>query len=97
MYTVIRNYSGEGSSALFDLLEKNKSDVENLIREVSGFVSYSLIRSENGGASVTICEDKAGTDESRQVAAEWIQKNAMDLKVSPPAITEGSNILHFSQ
>ena len=97
MYTVIRSYSGDGASALIDLLEKNKGDIESLIRDVTGFVSYSLIRSENGGASVTVCEDKAGTDESRQVAAEWIQKNAMDLKVSPPTITEGSNILHFSQ
>jgi len=97
MYTVVRTYSGEGASALLDLLEKNKEEVEGLIRPVTGFVSYSLIRTENGGASITVCEDKAGTDESRQVAAEWIQNNAMDLMVNPPAITEGSNILHFNR
>jgi hypothetical protein len=37
---------------------------------LKGFVSYSLIRTADGGASVTVCEDKAGTDESLQVARD---------------------------
>ncbi len=95
MYTVIRRYSGDGAEALIDLLENNSAEVESIIRSVTGFVSYSLIRTDDGGASVTVCEGKEGTDESRQVAAEWIQKNAVNLRVSPPSVSEGSNILHF--
>jgi hypothetical protein len=32
MHAVIRSYSGKGTKALFDLLEKNKGEVESLIR-----------------------------------------------------------------
>ena len=36
MHAVVRNYSGKGTKALFDLLEKNKGEVESLIRGVKG-------------------------------------------------------------
>jgi hypothetical protein len=93
VHTVIRSYSGSGATALFDLLEERKSEVEELIRVVSGFVSYSLLRTSDGGVSVTTCQDKTGADES---ARNWIQENASHLDVHPPAVTEGSNILYLS-
>src|SRR5215468_12241958 len=40
MHAVIRSYSGKGTKALFELLEKNKGEVESLIRGVKGFVSF---------------------------------------------------------
>ncbi len=96
MHTVVRNYSGSGATGLIDLLEERREEVESLIRAVTGFVSYSLLRTDDGGVSVTVCQDKAGTDESLQLAREWIQENAADLAVSPPAVTEGANILQLS-
>ncbi len=96
MHTVIRNYSGSGATGLIDLLEDKKEEVESLIRAVSGFVSYSLVRTDGGCVTVTVCQDKVGTDESLQLAREWIQENAANLDVSPPAVTEGSNILYLS-
>jgi len=96
MHTVIRNYAGSGASALFDLLEERKEEVENLIRAVTGYVSYSLVRTADGGVSVTVCQDKAGTDESLQLAREWIQEHGSHLDVHPPTITEGVNILQLS-
>jgi hypothetical protein len=95
MHTVIRTFSGSGAKKLLDLLEGRKSEVEGLIRGVKGFVSYSLVRTADGGVSVTVCQDKAGTDESSRIAREWIGKNASDLGVSPPAVVEGSVILHL--
>ena len=95
MHAVIRTFSGSGATKLLDLLEGRKSEVEGLIRPVKGFVSYSLIRTADGGASVTICEDKAGTDESNRLARQWIGKNASDLGVSPPTVLEGSVILQL--
>ena len=67
MHAVVRNYSGKGAKALIDLIEKNKVEVESLIRSVKGFVSYSLVRTSRGGFSVSVYEDKAGTDESIRV------------------------------
>jgi hypothetical protein len=95
MHAVIRTFSGSGATKLFDLLEGRKSEVEALIRPVKGFVSYSLIRTADGGVSVTVCQDKTGTEESSHVARQWIAKNAADLGVSPPTVLEGSVILQL--
>ena len=84
MHAVVRAYSGNGAKELIDLLEKRKAEVENIIRPVKGFVSYTLARSGDGGFSVTVCQDKAGTDESLRVAKEWIAKNAGDAGAGAP-------------
>ncbi len=96
MYAVVRTYSGPGANELLELLDQRKAEVDDLIRPVSGFVSYSLIRTDDGGVTVTVCEDKTGTDESIQVARDWIQANASDLGVNPPSISEGQVALHLS-
>ncbi|GBF27146.1 hypothetical protein MnTg02_02192 [bacterium MnTg02] len=96
MHAVVRSYSGQGAKELFDLLEQRKSEVETIIRSVPGFVSYTLLRSADGGVTVTVCHDKSGTDESMRVAREWIQQNASDIGSSPPAVSEGSVVLQLS-
>ena len=96
MHAVVRSYSGTGANELFDLLEERKGEVESLIRSVTGFVAYSLIRTDDGGISVTVCQDKAGTDESLQLAKNWIQENAVDLDTSAPSVSEGSVIVQLS-
>ena len=96
MHAVVRTYSGQGAKELFDLLEQRKSDVENLIRSVSGFHAYSLIRTDDGGVTVTVCQDKAGTDESVRLARDWIKENASDLGASAPAVSEGPVLIQIS-
>ena len=93
MYTIVRSYFGKGSKELFDIVEKNRADVEKLMRSVKGFVSYAIVRSGDGGFSVTVCNDKAGCDESVEKARDWIAKNAAGTGVAPPTISEGPNIL----
>ncbi len=92
MYAVIRNYSG--ASQLFDQLESKKEDVERVIRGIPGLVSYTLLRTADGGISVTVCQDKAGTDESVRLAAEWVRENFTGTS-NPPAISEGETILQL--
>jgi hypothetical protein len=94
MYVVIRSYSGQGASELFDLLEQREEDVKELISGVPGFVSYAAFRTEDGGRTVTACQDKAGTDESSKRAAGWVEENAT-AAVDPPEIAEGSTVLEF--
>ena len=96
MHAVVRSYSGTGAKELFDLLEARKGEVESLIRSATGFVAYARIRTGDGGISVTVCQDKAGTDESLQLARNWIQENAVDLDTSAPSVSEGSVIVQLS-
>ena len=93
MYAVVRTYSGPGAKELFDMLEERREEVESLIRPVTGLVSYAMLRTGDGGATVTVCQDKAGTDQSTQIARDWVQENAAGLGVSPPGISEGNVVV----
>ena len=94
MYAVVRTYSGQGSSELFDLMEQRADEVKALITGVPGFVTYAAVRSGDGGVTVTVCDEKAGTDESSRLAAEWVKEN-VSATIDPPAITEGETVLQF--
>jgi len=94
MHIVIRSYSGQGAAELFDLLGQREGDVRTLIGGVPGFVSYAAFRSGSGGTTVTVCQDKSGTDESSRRAAEWVKEN-VSTTVDAPTITEGSTFLEF--
>jgi hypothetical protein len=94
MHMVIRSYSGQGASELFDALTVREQDVKALISTVPGFSSYEAVRENGGGQTVTVCEDKAGTDESSRRAAEWVNAN-IGVTVAPPRVTEGDTVLHF--
>ena len=94
MHVVIRSYSGQGASELLDLLGQREESVKTLISGVSGFVSYAVFRTDSGGASVTVCQDKTGTDESSRRAADWVKEN-VSTTVDPPTLTEGDTVLQF--
>jgi hypothetical protein len=91
MHAVVRRYMG--ASQLFDELERRSNDVEQLMRGVPGFVSYCLIRSGDGGCSVTVCQDRQGTEESTRVASDWIRQNLSGMAGSAPEVMEGNVIL----
>jgi hypothetical protein len=69
--------------------------VERLIRAVKGFVSYSLVRTGDGGFSVSVYQNKSGVDESMRVARDWIAKNAGNTGVAAPTVSEGTVILQL--
>ena len=93
MHAVIRHY--RGNTQFFDELERRTDEVEQVIRGVPGFVNYVLVRTADGGFSVGVYQDKAGTDESTRVAADWVRQNLPQLTVSPPEVIEGGVILHL--
>ena len=95
MHVVIRCYSGQGVSDLFDLLGQREDEVKDLIGGVPGFVSYAAFRSGDGGATVTVCQDKSGTDESSRHASDWVKANA-PTAINPPEIAEGDAFLQFT-
>jgi hypothetical protein len=76
-------------------MEQRVDDVKELITGVPGFVSYAAFRSDDGVRTVTVCQDKDGTDESSKRAAAWIKENVTDASVDPPEIAEGSTFIQF--
>jgi hypothetical protein len=94
MHTTIRRYSGSGAEELFDALERREPEVRDIMVTVPGFISYTAFRVGDGGTTVTVCEDKAGTDESTRRAAAWVAEN-LDVSVEAPSISEGDAILRF--
>jgi hypothetical protein len=94
MHVVVRSWSGEGASDLFDQLEQRNEETRELIGGVPGFVSYTAFRSDDGGSTVTVCQDKTGTDESSRRAADWVREN-ISATANPPVITEGGRVAHF--
>jgi hypothetical protein len=94
MHVVVRSYSGQGASELFDAMGQNEEDVKELITGVPGFVNYAAFRSGDGVMTVTACQDKAGTDESSNRAAAWVKEN-VSASVDPPEITEGDTFMQF--
>ncbi|WP_245448705.1 hypothetical protein [Phyllobacterium sophorae] len=99
MDVVVRTYSGKGAKELFSLLEERKSEIEELLRSTTGFVSYTLARSSesDGGLSMTVCEDKAGIEESVRMAKEWIAQNAAHIGADAPKVSLGTIIIHATK
>ena len=95
MYAIVRTYSGQGASELFELLGQREEEVKGIMTGVQGFVSYVCVRTAEGGQAVTVCDDKAGADESSRRAAEWVKEN-LSATADPPTITAGDTVLQFS-
>jgi hypothetical protein len=93
MYTTCRIYSN--ASELADLVEKYRTEVEGIMREVKGFQSYYLVRTTDGFTSITVCDDQAGAEETNRRAADWIKSRATGMTTTPPQIVAGSTTIAF--
>jgi heme-degrading monooxygenase HmoA len=94
-YAVVRHY--KGSQDLIDELGRRREDVETLISGIDGFISYALVRTDNGGYSVSIYETSEGAEESTRRAREYIQQNLRDMNVAPPEILGGETVIQFNR
>jgi hypothetical protein len=95
MHAVVRRY--KGASALNDLPAERSQDVERLLSDVPGFVAYYAIRAGDELATVTVCDDQAGTQESSRRAAEWVRQNLTGAGTGAPKMTEGEAFIQFSR
>ena len=89
MHVTVRNYSGSGARELIDVIVDNEDTVRSLITEIDGFRAYYLVRSDDGGFTISVFDEAAGGDESSRRAAEWIRENAGDVGASPPEVQSG--------
>ena len=94
MYVVVRHY--RASPALIDELVKLRDEVQATIESVPGFVAYYLVRTADGGASISIFEDKEGTDETSRRAAAFIGEKLPEIAASAPELIEGEAVIQFT-
>ena len=73
MHATIRRWNG--ASTLIAEMERRTQEVENIISSTPGFVAYHAVKSGDTLISVTVCQDKAGTDETTRRAGEWVREN----------------------
>ena len=73
------------------MLVENETEVRRIIGEIGGFRAYYLVRVDDGGGavSVSVYDDRSGTEESNRVAAAWTSENVPGLSVSPPQVSAG--------
>jgi hypothetical protein len=89
MFAVIRHYH-------FD--KKDSAEIDRvisdgfvpLIRKAKGFVRYYWLDTGNGeGASFGVFQDKAGADESVELAREFVRDHMAKLLRQKPEVIEG--------
>jgi hypothetical protein len=80
---------------LIDLLVGDRKAIQELIAGLDGFVAYYLIRTADGGASVSVFENEAGTTASTTAAAAFIGEHHPGVAGGSPDIIEGRVVIEF--
>ena len=94
MYAVIRRYTG--AAPLIEALDRTPQEIERVMTAVPGFVAYHAVRAGDTLVTVSVCNDRAGTDETTRQAAKWVRDNVPAGAVGAPEITEGEAFLNFA-
>lgn len=95
MHTVVRHY--KGNSKIIDEIAQRSKDVEAIIRGIPGFVAYHAVKTADGGFTVSVYEDEAGTEESVRRAAAYVKENLASVATEPPEVFKGESVLHFTR
>ena len=89
MYAVVRHYhfKKEDSEEIDKLIQEG---FVPLIKKAEGFVRYYWLDTGDGeGASLSVFNDKAGADESIQLAAKFVKEHMSTLLTQKPEVIEG--------
>jgi len=89
MHTVVRIYSGKGAAETVDAIISSKRSVKALMHSVKGFVDYSIIKTEDGGFSITVCKTEKASEAITALAREWVMAHAAQFRSKPPRIMGG--------
>ena len=93
MRATIRRY--DGNPDLAERLAARSDDVQALISGVAGFRAYYLVQSDDGTASITICDDQAGVEESSRLAASFLAEQMPDVVSAAPEMFMGEVVIDF--
>jgi hypothetical protein len=91
MYATVRKYANQ--PGLAEKFTARRKDIEDIIRTTPGFVAYYMLSTPDGAATVTVCENQSGAEESNRIAADWISKNMANVVTKGPEITAGQVVI----
>jgi hypothetical protein len=94
MYAVIRRYTG--AMPLIQAMDTRRGEVEDVIRRSPGFVGYHAIRAGDRLTTITVCDDRAGTEESTRLAAQWVRDILAGVQIGVPEVFEGEVFIDFT-
>jgi len=96
MHAVIRRYNtAQGAAA--EIADRVNAEFVPIINQAPGFIAYYVVESGDGTLlSVSVFEDRAGSDESTKVATAWVRQNLGHKITTAPIITSGTVVAHSS-
>src|SRR5437899_3172101 len=94
MFASIRKYNA--APTLADELVKHQAEIKSVLSPISGFQGYYLIKTTDGAVSFTLCEDRAGADESNRVAAGWLKDKLPTFASRTPEVWVGEVRMHLT-
>jgi len=95
MYSVVRHYTN--AAALGAALVKFEPEVHQLLSTVPGFVSYAAMPQNADVTTITMCQDRSGTEESSRRASGWVAEHLPSESNLKPEITEGKTFIQFAE
>jgi hypothetical protein len=93
MFASIRKYSG--APTLVEELVKKQDDVKSVLRPIRGFHAYYLLKTSDGAVSMTVCDDRAGAEESNRVASTWMKDKLPTFATRTPEVVIGEVQIHL--
>jgi len=95
MHATIRRW--KDATKLIAEIERRAQEVETIVSSTPGFVAYQAVKSGDTLISITVCQDKNGTDEVNRRSAQWVRDNFPNETAAgfTPEITDGEEFLPF--
>ena len=94
MFAGIRKYNGQ--PLLAEELFKRQNEIKSVLEPISGFHAYYLIKTGDGAISMTVCDNRAGAEESNRVESTWLKDKLPTFANRAPEITIGELQIHLN-
>ncbi|MEW6582031.1 MAG: hypothetical protein AB1416_04645 [Actinomycetota bacterium] len=94
MHATVRHY--RSAPGLVDGVVANEAAIRALLQDIPGFRAYYIVRTgEDSAVSISVYDDRAGTDASTAAARDWVAANIPGAAGAPPEVSEGDVALTF--
>jgi hypothetical protein len=88
VHATVRHY--RSAPGLVDAILANEQEIRTLLQDIDGFRAYYMVRTgEDSAISISVYDDRAGTDASTAAAREWVTSNVPGAAGAPPEVSEG--------